>query len=147
MPVAAPGFEQLRSHAARLSGTSIAGLLKDEPGRVQAQALQVGPLYATFARQRWDAQAWAALLELGRGCDLGGAFRRLFDGDTVNPTEGRAALHTALRGDLSSSPVARQAFATVASEIPRCRASSRVDQCVTPNRFGGGFNVAVMIAA
>ena len=122
MPVAAPGFEQLRSHAARLSGTSIAGLLKDEPGRVQAQALQVGPLYATFARQRWDAQAWAALLELGRGCDLGGAFRRLFDGDTVNPTEGRAALHTALRGDLSSSPVARQAFATAAAVQLRMRA-------------------------
>ena len=122
MPVAAPGFEQLRSHAARLSGTSIAGLLKAEPGRVQGQALQVGPLYATFARQRWDAQAWAALLELGRGCDLGGAFRRLFDGDTVNPTEGRAALHTALRGDLSSSPVARQAFATAAAVQLRMRA-------------------------
>ena len=121
MPVAAPGFEQLRSHAARLAGTSIAGLLKDEPGRVQAQALQVGPLYATFARQRWDAQAWAALLELGRGCDLGGAFRRLFDGDTVNPTEGRAALHSALRGDTARSAFALAARAQAVSAQLRMR--------------------------
>ena len=41
----------------------------------------------------------------------------------------------------------RHALATVASEIPSCRASSRVDQCVTASLFGGGRNVAVMIAA
>jgi hypothetical protein len=38
-------------------------------------------------------------------------------------------------------------LATVASEIPRCLANSRVDQCVTPRFFGGGFKVAVTIAA
>ena len=32
-------------------------------------------------------------------------------------------------------------------EIPSCRASSRVDQCVTPSFFGGGVSVAVTIAA
>jgi hypothetical protein len=31
--------------------------------------------------------------------------------------------------------------------MPRCLASNRVDQCVTPNFFGGGRKVAVMIAA
>jgi hypothetical protein len=36
-------------------------------------------------------------------------------------------------------------LATVASEIPKCRASSRVDQCVTPYFFGGGVYVAVTI--
>ena len=41
----------------------------------------------------------------------------------------------------------RHALATVASEIPRCRANRRVDQCVTASLFGGGFSVAVMIAA
>jgi hypothetical protein len=38
-------------------------------------------------------------------------------------------------------------LATVASEIPNCWASNRVDQCVIPSRFGGGVSVAVMIAA
>lgn len=121
MTVSASGFERLQSHAARLSGTGIAQLLNAEPGRVREQALQTGPLYATFARQRYDAQAWGALLELGRQRDLAGAFRRLFDGQEVNVTEGRAALHTALRGDVSASPVARQAHATAASVRLRMR--------------------------
>ena len=82
MPTSAVEFDLLRSHAARLSGASIAGLLQDEPGRIEAQALQVGPLYATFARQRWDAQAWQALLALGRQRDLGGAFVRAALADT-----------------------------------------------------------------
>jgi len=121
MSASAPGFELLQSHAERLSGASIAGLLKDEPERIDAQAVQVGPLYATFARQRYDAQAWDALLALGRERDLAGAFRRLFDGETVNVTEGRAALHTALRGDLSSAPLAREAHRTAAEVRLRMR--------------------------
>ncbi|AKC87602.1 glucose-6-phosphate isomerase [Pseudoxanthomonas suwonensis] len=121
MTASASGFERLQSHAARLSGTGIAQLLKDEPERIAAQALQVGPLYATFARQRYDAQAWDALLALGRERDLPGAFRRLFDGDKVNVTEGRAALHTALRGDLSPAPAAREAYRTAADVRQRMR--------------------------
>ena len=121
MSASAPGFDDLQSHAARLSGASIAGLLKDEPERINAQAVQVGPLYATFARQRYDAQAWDALLALGRERDLAGAFQRLFDGETVNVTEGRAALHTALRGDLSSAPLAREAYRTAAQVRLRMR--------------------------
>ena len=34
MSASASGFDDLQSHAARLSGASIAGLLEDEPGRV-----------------------------------------------------------------------------------------------------------------
>src|SRR5690606_24215683 len=114
MTTSVPGFESLQSHAARLSGASIAGLLKDEPGRVESHALQVGPIYATFARQRYDAAAWEALLQLARQSDLGAAFGRLFDGEKINLTEGRAVLHTALRGDLSQAPVAREAHRTAA---------------------------------
>ncbi|MBN8225341.1 MAG: glucose-6-phosphate isomerase, partial [Xanthomonadales bacterium] len=109
MSASASGFDALKSHAQRLQGTRIAGLLQSEPGRVAGHALQVGPLYANFARQRYDDAAWAALLGLGRQRDLAGAFRRLFDGEKVNVTEGRAALHTALRGDLSPAPAAREA--------------------------------------
>ena len=122
MTASTSGFDVLRSHAARLRDTGIAGLLESEPGRVQEQALQVGPLYANFARQRYDAQAWGALLALARERDIAGAFRRLFDGAKINVTEGRAVLHTALRGDLSPAPVAHEAFETAAAVRVRMRA-------------------------
>ena len=41
----------------------------------------------------------------------------------------------------------RQIRATDANEIPSCLASSRADQCVTPNDSGGAVNVATTTAA
>jgi hypothetical protein len=40
------------------------------------------------------------------------------------------------------SPHLRQIFATHTFEIPSCSASSRLDQCVTASRCGGGSKVA-----
>jgi len=101
----------LRPHAARLSGTSLNDLISQDPARATDFVLRAGPLYANFARQRYDRQALDALFALAERCDFAGALQRLADGETVNPTEHRAALHTALRGDLFTAPVAREAAA------------------------------------
>ena len=98
------GFDSLHSHAQRLKGASIPSLLAAEPGRVQELALRVGPLYVNFARQKYDAAALQALLALAAERDVGGAINRLMRGEQVNLTEGRAALHTALRGDVVDAP-------------------------------------------
>ena len=92
------GFDALQSHATRLRGAPLSDLLAREPERVAAHAVRSGPLYFNFARQSYDASAWQALVEHARQADLAAAFRRLFDGEKVNVTEDRAALHTALRG-------------------------------------------------
>ncbi|CAN4278700.1 glucose-6-phosphate isomerase [Pseudoxanthomonas sp. LjRoot125] len=106
------GSDALNAHAARLRGTPLSELLTREPGRVTANTLRTGPLYFNFARQSYDAQAWQALLAQAQAADLAGAFRRLFDGEKVNVTEGRSALHTALRGQHSDAVVAREAYAS-----------------------------------
>ena len=105
------GFASLQAHAARLRGLRTADLLAREPGRVTDLALRCGPLYVNFARQGYDREALDALFALARKVDVAGGLRALFDGEKVNPTEGRAALHTALRGDLSDAPAAREAHA------------------------------------
>ena len=99
----------LDAHARRLAGASLPDLIDDDPRRARDFSLRVGPLYANFARQRYDRLALDALFALADARDLAGAMRRLLDGDIVNPTEGRAALHTALRGDASDAPAARDA--------------------------------------
>ncbi|WP_296282618.1 glucose-6-phosphate isomerase [Pseudoxanthomonas sp.] len=106
------GFDALQSHAARLRAEPLSALLAREPDRIAAHTLRTGPLYFNFARQSYDAAAWQALLAQGNSADLAGAFRRLFDGEKVNVTEDRAALHTALRGRHSDAVVAREAYAT-----------------------------------
>ncbi len=104
-------FDWLDAHAARLAETPLRELVAADPARADDFALRVGPLYASFARQRLDRAALAALFEFARERDFPGALRRLFDGEPVNATEGRAALHTALRSDLSTATTARDAHA------------------------------------
>ncbi|BCT93367.1 glucose-6-phosphate isomerase [Lysobacter helvus] len=114
-------FATLRAHAARLSDTSIKQLVDADPARATGCALRVGPLYANFARQRYDGEALDALFALADAADFAGGMRRLVDGAEVNPTEHRAALHTALRSNLSRSPIATAAHDTALEALERMR--------------------------
>ncbi len=101
--------ESLQAHARRLQDTSIRDQLAADPARTADFALRVGPLHASFARQRYDREALAALHALAAEAGLTQAMRSLADGDTINLSERRPALHTALRSDLGTAAVARDA--------------------------------------
>lgn len=104
----------LAPHARRLDAARIADLVTADTGRPHDFALRVGGLYASFARQRYDRDARDALVALGDAAGLRQAVRALFDGVTVNTSEGRPALHVALRSALSQAPIARDAHAQAA---------------------------------
>ena len=118
-------FATLRSHATRLADTPVPRLLKDDPARATSLSLRVGGIHANFARQRYDDAAIDALFALAEAADFSGAMRRLLDGETVNATEGRAALHSALRGDSSSAALARECAAQAAET--RTRMAGMID--------------------
>jgi len=99
----------LSTHAERVLQRPIAALVADDADRQRDFSLRVGPLYASYARQRLDRDAWAALLGIARAAGWAPAMRALLDGEMVNVTERRAALHTSLRGDSGGSPTARSA--------------------------------------
>ncbi|MGY0505371.1 glucose-6-phosphate isomerase [Luteimonas sp. e5] len=112
-------FTRLDEHAARLAEVPLARLLAEDPARAGDFALRVGPLYANFARQRYDREALGALFEFARDADFPDALRRLADGEAVNPSEGRAALHTALRGEASATAEATAAHAMANEALQR----------------------------
>ena len=97
----------LHDHARRSAARPIRALVADDPERADALAVAAGPLRANFARQRYD---------------LRGALRALFGGEPLNTTEGRAALHVALRGLPVDTPVARQAHADATAARQRMAA-------------------------
>lgn len=113
---------RLQEEAARLDDTSLQDLMAADPARAADFALRVGPLYANFARQRYDRAALNAMFDIAREADLPMAMRRLVDGDIVNTTEGRAALHTALRADLSTAPAARDAHSVAEGALVQMEA-------------------------
>jgi len=114
----APWIGHLAVQAGRLVDRSLPSLIAEQPERFDALSLRVGPVHACFARQRVDAEAWTALQQMAVDARLPQAFRALVDGDVVNPTEQRAALHTALRSDLGQSDVARAARAQALAVRP-----------------------------
>ncbi|NIP16727.1 MAG: glucose-6-phosphate isomerase, partial [Xanthomonadales bacterium] len=79
-----------------LQATSLAELLK-EPGRFNGFSRSAAGLTLDFSRTRLDTQALEALLALARECAMEEAREQLFSGRAVNATEGRAAMHMALR--------------------------------------------------
>ncbi len=111
-------LDELAPHAVGLIDRHLSGLVRDDPGRARDFALRVGPLYLSQARQRLDRPAREALFALGRRAAFPAALRALFDGEPVNRSEGRPALHTALRSDLGRGDAAlaarREALAAAA---------------------------------
>ena len=90
-------FPELESHAQRVLQRSVLSLFETEPGRVRAFTVEAAALTLDYSRQRIDAPALDALLALANHAQLPSRIEGLFRGDIVNPTEGRPALHTALR--------------------------------------------------
>ncbi|WP_018871146.1 glucose-6-phosphate isomerase [Thioalkalivibrio sp. ALgr3] len=89
--------EALQNEARRLEQEHLRELLAREPERVERDVREVAGLRLDWTRQRLDADAWEALFAAARAADIPSALERLFGGERVNVTEGRAALHTALR--------------------------------------------------
>ena len=72
-------------------------LFAADPGRAQRMTVTGPGCALDFSKQRITTEALQGLLALADACDLRGAIRQLFAGERVNLTEGRAALHMALR--------------------------------------------------
>lgn len=97
--------DDLKLHAARLEGLP----LRDLAARRAAQApLEAAGWQVNLARHVLDDAAEAALLAFGEAKKLEDAGARLFNGEIVNTSEARPALHWALRAPkpLSGEPEA-----------------------------------------
>lgn len=97
-PAHRPAWHDLEHHALRLKHARIVDRFIDQPGRFEALSLEVNGLLADFSRQAIDSFALDALEQLASQSHLNEGIRALRDGARVNFTEGRAALHMALRG-------------------------------------------------
>ncbi|MDE0451996.1 MAG: glucose-6-phosphate isomerase [Gammaproteobacteria bacterium] len=72
--------------------------------RPASMRLDTGGLLMDFSRQRIDQDIIDALIALAQESDLPSAIEDLFEGATVNASERRAALHTAIRAPHHERP-------------------------------------------
>lgn len=78
--------------------------LISEKGRLENFSLTGGGIFYDFSRQRIDEKGLTLLLELAESLSLIKTFHEMMNGEKVNGSEKRAALHTATR-QFSSEPL------------------------------------------
>ena len=68
-----------------------------DPDRLSRMSLDAAGLHLDLSKQSWTREGFEACIELARATGVEAARARLFGGEAVNDTEGRAVLHPALR--------------------------------------------------
>ena len=87
-----------------LAVTTLAEMFARDPGRAAGLSWEIDGLWLDLSRQRLTAEVLAALADLAEAAGLAGKRQALFAGEPVNATEGRAALHPALRDASGLTP-------------------------------------------
>jgi glucose-6-phosphate isomerase len=94
--------------AAKAAGEKrIVEMFDAEPGRLAALTLDVAGLHIDLSKQSWDEAGLEAALDLAHAADVEGARTRMFGGEAINSSEGRAVLHTALRAAAGADVMAQ----------------------------------------
>ena len=90
-------WKSLEQHASEVSATHLADLFADDPSRFDDFHRRCGPLLFDFSKERVTRESIERLCRLADGCGLADWQQRLFSGQDLNSSEGRAAMHWALR--------------------------------------------------
>lgn len=90
-------FRQLEADAARMRETHLRALFAEDPGRAERFSAEACGLFVDYSKNRIDVPSWNRLLHLVEKADVAGWRDKMFAGFKVNQSEGRAALHVALR--------------------------------------------------
>ena len=130
------------------AGRRIAALFEADPERAARFSVRAGGMLLDYSKTAIDAPVRAALLDLAAEADVAGRARAMMAGEVVNPTEGRAALHTALRAPEDAGPIevgGRDVLAEVHATLRRMEAFARDVRAGRARGQGGAYTDVVNI--
>src|SRR5690606_25761578 len=87
----------LADHADNMKEQHLAQLFATDPQRFERLHCECGPLLFDYSKQRLTEQTLSKLFQLAKQSKLQEWIDKLFKGELVNCTEGRPAMHWALR--------------------------------------------------
>ncbi|HET9722233.1 MAG TPA: glucose-6-phosphate isomerase [Actinomycetota bacterium] len=94
---ATPAWGALESHRRVWSHRTLRELFRDDPGRADRMTLEVGDLFVDWSKNLVTDETMHGLVRLAEAAGMRERIDAMLRGDVVNVTEGRAALHVALR--------------------------------------------------
>jgi glucose-6-phosphate isomerase len=96
-----PAWQALSRHREAMQSFSLRQAFAEDPQRFTEFSMSSSSLFLDYSKNLITAETRSLLVDLARECGLEQAIRALFDGELVNSSEGRPALHTALRRPVS----------------------------------------------
>jgi len=90
-------WKALRAHHEEVADVEMRHLFDEDSDRGAGFSLMLGDLLFDYSKNRVTDQTLTLLAELCEQCGVRDWITRMFSGEAINETEGRAVLHTALR--------------------------------------------------
>ena len=101
--LASPAWQALGAHHREIRDLHLRQLFADDPQRGERLAVEAVGLYLDYSKNRVTDHTLRLLLKLAEESELRTRMEAMFRGEKINVTEGRAALHVALRAPKGQS--------------------------------------------
>lgn len=98
-------YKRLKSHHKAIAKTDIKTMFAEDPKRFNKLSVRLGDILLDYSKNNVTTRTMTNLVNLAEECQLAEAIEKMFTGDKINATEGRAVLHTALRNRSNTSVV------------------------------------------
>jgi glucose-6-phosphate isomerase len=118
---ALPAWRKLTEHHGANSGLHLRELLAQDTGRFGKFSIPLEGMLVDYSKQLVTGETMRLLAELARECGLEAQRASMLAGEPVNTTEGRAALHVALRADTPVRVNGKDLAQEVAAELAQMR--------------------------
>ena len=96
-PTQTAAWKRLRAHYDDVADLQMRDLFRDDPQRASRLSRTLGDLLFDYSKNRVTDETLTLLGQLADECGVSDWIERMFSGEHINETEGRAVLHTALR--------------------------------------------------
>ncbi len=103
-PTKTAAWNALSAHFKAMETKQIKALFAEDQDRFNKFSLQFENILVDYSKNIIDEETLGYLIDLAKECSLSEAIKSMFSGDSINETEGRAVLHTALR-NRSDEPI------------------------------------------
>ncbi|GAB6906240.1 glucosephosphate isomerase [Desulfosarcina cetonica] len=92
-----PAWKALSAHYTAIRNLHLRQLFAEDPHRGERLCAEAAGIYLNYAKNRITDETLRLLIQLADECELRQRIEAMFGGETINVTEKRAVLHTALR--------------------------------------------------
>ncbi len=114
-------WQALAAHRQKIAAVQISQMFAGDSKRFEQFSLRVGDLLLDYSKNLIDAETLRLLMALARERGVGDQMHRMFSGETINASENRAVLHTALRATQPVMVDGRDVMVQIQATLKRMR--------------------------